>query len=110
MEKHLVNTLVATDDGSKGCHGTVVDLARSALASGRYPRPRMFACGPTAMLRAVRALALELDIPCEASLEGPMGCGCGICQGCPVELVDADRKYGLMCKDGPVFDVRKIII
>jgi dihydroorotate dehydrogenase electron transfer subunit len=39
-----------------------------------------------------------------------MACGIGICQGCPVELTDTEKKYALMCKDGPVFDIEKIRI
>ncbi len=105
---HLRNAHVATDDGSEGFHGTVVDLARDILTGTSMDTPKLFGCGPTPMLRALAALALELNIPCEVSLEGPMGCGFGICQGCPVELVGQERKYALMCKDGPVFDVRKV--
>jgi hypothetical protein len=32
----------------------------------------------------------------------------GVCQGCPVELVGGEKKYALMCKDGPMFDMRGI--
>ena len=60
------------------------------------------------MLRALGAFAIEHGIPCEVSLEGPMACGFGICQGCPVELIGSERKYALMCKDGPTFDVSTI--
>jgi dihydroorotate dehydrogenase electron transfer subunit len=60
------------------------------------------------MLRGVQALALEQDLPCEVSLEGPMACGFGICQGCPVELAGEPGTYALMCKDGPTFDVRTV--
>jgi len=110
VDDHLEGTSVATDDGSRGIRGTVVDLARKMLTPASCDKPMMFACGPNSMLRAAAALALELGIPCEVSLEGPMGCGFGICQGCPVELVGAERKYGLMCKDGTVFNARTIVI
>ncbi len=105
---YLENLHLATDDGSEGHHGTVVDLARKTIGGLSLRRPKLFACGPTAMLRAVAALARETDFPCEVSLEGPMACGFGICQGCPVELEGQEKKYALMCKDGPVFDVRTI--
>jgi dihydroorotate dehydrogenase electron transfer subunit len=108
VEDRLEQVEVATDDGSRGFKGTAVDLARRLLAEGRADCPKIFACGPTAMLRAVGQLARELDIPCEVSLEGPMACGFGICQGCPVELADTPGRYVLMCKDGPTFDVRRI--
>jgi dihydroorotate dehydrogenase electron transfer subunit len=104
----LHNLHIATDDGSAGFYGTVVDLARETLANGLFPKPKVFACGPTAMLRAVAQYVLSAKIPCEVSLEGPMGCGIGICQGCPVELAGSEKTYALMCKDGPTFDVRKV--
>ncbi len=108
LTDHLENVHVATDDGSRGFHGTVVDLAAKLLAELSPARPKLLACGPTAMLRSLAALALRANLPCEVSLEGAMACGIGICQGCPVELVDAEKKYALMCKDGPTFDVRSI--
>jgi len=108
VSAHLENVNIATDDGSMGFHGTVVDLARSMLRPNPYPAPKIFGCGPTPMLRALAEFALSTGIPCEVSLEGPMACGIGICQGCPVELKDGEKKYALMCTDGPTFDVRKV--
>ena len=106
--QHLDNVRVATDDGSEGYHGNVVDLLKHELQGLKSSRPRVFACGPTAMLKALQRLVVEHGIPCEASLEGPMGCGFGICQGCPVELAGGEKKYALMCKDGPTFDISRI--
>jgi dihydroorotate dehydrogenase electron transfer subunit len=108
VDVHLENLLVATDDGSRGFHGNVVDLLKETMAKRAFILPRIFGCGPTPMLRALSAFALEHQIPAEVSLEGPMACGIGICQGCPVELTEGG--YALMCKDGPVFDVRKILL
>ncbi len=110
VEAHLENVRIATDDGSRGFHGTVVELLARLLDEGVPGRLKVFGCGPNAMLRALGDVCTAGRIPCEVSLEGPMGCGFGICQGCPVELVDGDRKYALMCKDGPSFDIRKIRI
>ena len=106
IDGHLENLRVATDDGSRGFRGTVVDLLKEVVATTTFDRPRIFGCGPTPMLRALSSLALERGISAEVSLEGPMACGIGICQGCPVELKGGG--YALMCKDGPVFDVRNI--
>lgn len=107
---HLVNIQIATDDGSSGFHGTVVDLLRSELDRERYPAPKLFACGPHPMLSALAALAGDRDIPCEISLESAMACGIGICQGCPVELRSGEKKYALVCKEGTVFDTKKILL
>ena len=106
----LQNVAVATDDGSKGYRGTVVDLLRARLGEMRARNARIFTCGPTPMLRALQHLVREIQIPCEASLETPMACGIGLCQGCPVEVTDSSRRYKLSCKDGPVFDITRIVI
>jgi dihydroorotate dehydrogenase electron transfer subunit len=70
--------------------------------------PFIFGCGPTAMLKALSGIASEFDVPCEVSLESPMACGVGLCQGCPVELAGDERKYALICKEGPVFNSKKV--
>jgi dihydroorotate dehydrogenase electron transfer subunit len=108
VEQHLVGVRIATDDGSRGFHGNVVDLMQRELSSVLLQSTKAFACGPTPMLRALQAFVFKNNVQCQASLEGPMGCGFGVCQGCPVELVGGDKKYALMCKDGPTFDMRRI--
>jgi dihydroorotate dehydrogenase electron transfer subunit len=60
------------------------------------------------MLKALSAAAFELGIPCEVSLESPMACGIGLCQGCPIEVTDGPKKYALVCKEGTVFDSQRI--
>lgn len=110
---HLMTALfdhaeVATDDGSAGYHGTVVDLLRDRLQTASPVSPKLFACGPTPMLKRIAALALELGIWCEASLECVMACGIGLCQGCPVERIGGPGKYSLVCTEGPVFETRTI--
>ena len=107
---HLEGLHTATDDGSTGFHGTVVDCASGLLRKSPPPAPKIFACGPMPMLHAVASLARSSGIPCEVSLEGPMGCGIGICQGCPVERAGDERSYALMCKEGPAFDITTIKI
>ena len=110
VDSHLENVSVSTDDGSAGFKGTVVDLLRSRLRASRYKKPKIFACGPNPMLRNLSLFAAEHQIPCEVSLESPMGCGVGICQGCPVALADHEGQYALICRDGAVFDSRRVRI
>jgi dihydroorotate dehydrogenase electron transfer subunit len=110
IDSYLDHVQVATDDGSRGLKGTVVQLLDRWLDEHPVPGPKIFGCGPNPMLRALASVAHRRGIPCEVSLEGPMACGFGICQGCPVELTGGDRKYALMCTDGPVFDTRRITI
>ncbi len=110
VDDHLENVHLATDDGTRGLRGTAVDLLLRIMDAERPVKPRLFACGPNPMLRALAEVAKARRIPCEVSLEGPMACGFGICQGCPVELTGGEKAYALMCTDGPVFDVTRIRI
>ncbi|MGH2567504.1 MAG: dihydroorotate dehydrogenase electron transfer subunit, partial [Bacteroidota bacterium] len=105
----LKNLHVATDDGSAGFQGTVVQLLEQYLRSHTLPKPKIFGCGPTNMMKALSGLARNMNIDCELSLEGDMACGIGLCQGCPVETVGGTKKYALVCKDGPAFKSHDIV-
>lgn len=94
----------ATDDGTMGFHGTALGLLKDHLEKEKPDR--LFACGPTAMLLALQK-DIQADLPLFVSVETPMACGMGFCQGCPVKIKDAPD-YFLACKDGPVFDAREI--
>ena len=106
----MIDTVVSTDDGSIGFKGTVIDLLNQNLKEIKSSKPKIFGCGPNAMLRALKEFAIKNDIECEASTECAMACGFGICQGCPIEAVNQLEKYYLVCKDGPVFNVRDVVI
>jgi dihydroorotate dehydrogenase electron transfer subunit len=106
----LKNVSVATDDGSTGFRGTVVDLLSSELEKISGSNPMVFTCGPREMFRSLQQLIRETKLPCQASVETAMACGVGLCQGCPVETTEGWQKYRLSCKDGPVFDLSKIVI
>lgn len=99
-------TLIATDDGSYGFHGLVTQLAE------QEDFDVVFACGPLPMLKAVRTLAEQKGTPCFLSLEERMACGIGACLGCAVPLLDETGKqqFGHVCKDGPVFDSRRVVL
>lgn len=95
---------MATDDGSLGFHGFVTDL----LAREDMPGC-LVGCGPEPMLKALRKLALERNIPCYLSLETPMACGVGICFSCVAPTRTPDGwDYRRVCVEGPVFDAREL--
>ena len=104
----LEGARVATDDGSEGYRGTVVDLLTEAVDERELKSPRIFACGPLPMLRALRRFAMEKHIECFVALECEMACGIGLCQGCPVESANEGRKYVLVCSEGPVFESSRV--
>ncbi len=114
-DEYLSKIEYSTDDGSKGFHGSVIENLRKDLKAGKYPKPKIFVCGPTGMMRAAAALANEFLIPCELSLETEMACGIGICQGCPIETSPSEaestgRKFHLVCTQGPSFAKEQIVL
>ena len=105
------NLILTTDDGSYGEYGFAISFLREDIA--RRKIDSIFACGPLPMLKAVRTLAIEKDIPCQISLEENMACGLGVCLGCAVRLsssTDEEPLYKHVCKDGPVFEAKKVEI
>lgn len=105
------NLTLTTDDGSYSQKGYAINFLKEDIESGKIDS--IYACGPLPMLRAVRTLAIEKNIPCQISLEEKMGCGLGACLGCAVKTADsiADApKYWHVCKAGPVFEAKLVEI
>ena len=98
--------ILATDDGSCGMKGNVVEVAKSYIASGRPDI--IVACGPRGLLKGVQTLCAECGIPAWISTEEFMACGMGACAGCAVRL--AKGGYAKACSDGPVFRADEVIL
>ena len=94
---------IATEDGSCGTKGTVIDAIKDKGIQGDV----IYACGPTPMLRAIKEYAMEKGIECQLSLEERMACGIGACLACVCKSKDKDAHSNVnnkrICKDGPVF-------
>lgn len=99
----MKNLVIATDDGSKGFHGNVVELFEQEKNNINSNNFRIFACGPNPMLKSLQEIAIKNNYDCQISVECAMACGFGICQGCPIDKLNEDGYY-LVCKDGPVFN------
>ena len=101
---------VATEDGSVGTKGNVMD----AVAANGLEADIIYACGPMPMLRAIRQYAIEHDIPAYISLEERMACGVGACLGCVCKTTHKDAHSHVnnarICTDGPVFEAREVEI
>ncbi|MBL1213595.1 MAG: dihydroorotate dehydrogenase electron transfer subunit [Ignavibacteriae bacterium] len=103
----LKNVQAATDDGSFGFKGTIIDLMNEKIDVLKKDKIKIFSCGPNPMLKALKDFCDKHSFEALASTECAMACGFGICQGCPIESSE-DDKYYLVCKDGPVFDIKDI--
>jgi dihydroorotate dehydrogenase electron transfer subunit len=106
----LENLILSSDDGSIGFNGNVVQSLESNLNKIDISTSKVFACGPNAMLRVLKDFCIKHNLDCEVSTECAMACGFGICQGCPIESTSNSDKYLLVCKDGPVFNVKDVVI
>ncbi|MBI4978242.1 MAG: dihydroorotate dehydrogenase electron transfer subunit [Spirochaetes bacterium] len=99
------NVFIATDDGSYGEHGTVLNVL-----SKNFGLPLMssavYACGPVPMLKALGEFTALNKLTAHFSLEAVMGCGYGVCLGCAVQT---RAGYKLCCSDGPVFRADDVV-
>lgn len=93
---------VTTEDGSEGEKGFVTN--HSILEQEQFDR--ISTCGPTPMMKAVARLAKAKGIACEVSLENLMACGLGACLCCVEKTTEGNV---CVCKDGPVFDVQRLL-
>ncbi|MBQ6463634.1 MAG: dihydroorotate dehydrogenase electron transfer subunit [Pseudobutyrivibrio sp.] len=104
------DVIFATDDGSVGVHGTVVD----AMKENNLKADVIYACGPKPMLRGVAEYAASIGAKCYVSMEERMACGVGACLGCVCQSTDVDDHSHVnnkrVCKDGPVFLSTEVVL
>lgn len=103
------DVVVATEDGSCGTKGTVIDAIKEAGVDGKV----IYACGPMPMLKALAEYAEAHDMEAQISLEERMACGIGACLGCICKTKKKDYHTNVnnqrICKDGPVFDAKEVV-
>lgn len=98
----------ATEDGSFGTQGNVLDAVRE---NGLHADAAC-ACGPSPMLRALKIYAQENGMECWISLEEKMACGIGACLACVCRSKDVDPHTNVrnkrICREGPVFRAEEV--
>jgi dihydroorotate dehydrogenase electron transfer subunit len=99
------HVITCTDDGSVGFRGQVTTPLAEELDKNDVDK--VYSCGPEPMLKAVIAECVKRDIPCEVSLEERMGCGVGACVVCACRTQSGMKR---VCKDGPVFDGKEVVL
>lgn len=99
---------VATEDGSAGTKGNVLD----AIRENGLDADIIYACGPTPMLRALKEYAAKNNIECWISMEERMACGIGACLACVCKSKEKDAHSNVnnkrVCKEGPVFRAEEV--
>ena len=99
--------IAVTDDGSYGAQMNAVQAFAADLETGNRPDV-VLACGPTPMLRALKAVVEKENLNCYVSLEERMGCGIGACLVCVCDMTNGQRAR--VCKDGPVFNAKDVVL
>ena len=101
---------VATEDGSVGTKGNVMD----AIKANNLQADLIFSCGPMPMLRAIKAYGEAEHVEAYISLEERMACGVGACLGCVVKTKEVDHHSHVhnarICTDGPVYLAEEVEI
>lgn len=100
--KRLGEVYYTTEDGSLGEKGYVTQ--HSILSQQQFDS--IHTCGPKPMMMAVARYAKANSIECEVSLENTMACGVGACLCC---VENTDEGHLCVCKDGPVFNIKKLL-
>ena len=95
------DTFLTTEDGSLGEKGFVT---MHSVWNGKQ-FDKIYVCGPKPMMKAVAKLAVEKQVWCEVSLENLMACGLGACLCCVEDTADGNV---CVCKEGPVFNTRRL--
>ncbi|MCK4306271.1 MAG: dihydroorotate dehydrogenase electron transfer subunit [Candidatus Eisenbacteria sp.] len=98
----------ATEDGSRGTQGTVIDVLDQLTLEQRSV---VMTCGPRAMLEAVAHWSGKRGLECWVSLEEIFGCGVGICASCAVPArggAGAYERFLWACRDGPVVPAERV--
>lgn len=99
---------MSSEDGQHGVKGNVIDAMKEYGVDGAV----IYACGPTPMLRGIKAYAMGKGIECQISMEEKMACGVGACLACVCKTKDIDEHSQVhnrrICKDGPVFYAEEV--
>lgn len=106
--EQVTKVAIASEDGKTGTKGNVLDAVRELGLEGDI----IYACGPTPMLKAIKAYAEEKGMEAQISLEERMACGIGACLACVCKSKEVDEHTNVhnkrVCKEGPVFNAQEV--
>jgi NAD(P)H-flavin reductase len=95
----------ATDDGSAGFHGNVVQLMRDWIQTQPGKPDAAHVIGPIPMMRFSSQLTRDWGVKTFASLNPVMVDGTGMCGGCRITV---GGKVRFACVEGPEFDAHQV--
>lgn len=110
MKKLCSSVKVATDDGSYGESGFITNVLKKDLET--IDVDAIVVCGPEVMYKVIKKTFADINIPIYVSLEQRMGCGIGACLvcNCKIKKEGKEEEYLRVCKDGPVFELKEVVL
>lgn len=101
-------TVVATENGSVGYKGFITELLEQNIKAYDV----VYTCGPKPMMQRVADICRASNVECYVSMEERMGCGIGACLvcTCKVKGEDGEVHHTKVCKDGPVFNAKEVLL
>lgn len=96
-----IKVFVSSQEGVAGHHGLITEIFNPSAYEN------VMTCGPVPMMKIVANMCKEKNIPCQVSMEQHMACGMGACLVCTCETEHGIKR---VCKDGPVFDGKELIM
>ena len=97
--------IICTDDGSYGRKSLVTEPLKELLQT-RQDIVKVWAIGPTIMMKFVTLTTKPFNVPTIVSLNTIMVDGTGMCGGCRVVLNEGAAQFA--CVDGPEFDGQNV--
>ncbi len=112
FKRFTESVVVASESNSNNSidhRGYITDLVKDEVKSKEYKN--IFTCGPEPMLRIVKEIAQESNIPSRLLMEERMACGIGACLvcNCKVKRGENDWTHVRACKEGPVFNGEEVM-
>ncbi len=107
LKKYSKELFIVTDDGSEGYMGDARDLVEGFISGKQIDVA--YTCGSRRFARYIKKLDAAGKLKGYVFLERNMACGVGFCHGCAVKASDGNG-YLLVCKDGPAFSVREVML
>ena len=107
--KEISTLYLHTDDGTAGRKGFATDTLEKMMQTEHFDA--ICACGPVPMFKSLEKVVSKYEVSCYISLEERMGCGIGACKVCVCETkAHGEKDYKTVCGDGPVFDIKEVVL
>lgn len=109
FKKHGADVVTVVDSDRSSDPENVRHILRNLIKSKKCDA--MFTCGSSRLMKIQQELLFENGVAGQAAMEEHMACGLGLCYGCIRNFRMAEEVVSKrVCWEGPVFDLREVIL